>query len=68
MGNGAINLAGTLFSLMALVHLARLFCPFQVMVGSFAIPVWWSYGLFVFFGMLSFFLFRNRHVVVVPKK
>lgn len=61
MGNGAISLAGTLFSVMALLHLARLFCPFQVMIGSFSVPLWWSYFGFVIFGMLSFFLFRNRH-------
>jgi hypothetical protein len=35
MGNGAIYLAGLLFAIMALVHLARLFCPFDVTVGTF---------------------------------
>ncbi len=64
MGNGAINIAGTLFGLAALIHLARLFCPFQVMIGNFAIPEWWSYFGFFLFGLLSIYLFRNRHVVV----
>lgn len=61
MGNGAINLAGVLFALAALIHLARLFCPFDVTIGHFQIPHWWSYVGFFFFGMLSIYLFRNRH-------
>lgn len=64
MGNGAINLAGLLFALAALVHLARLFCPFPVMIGHFVVPEWWSYGGFILFGLLSVYLFRSRHPVV----
>jgi hypothetical protein len=61
VGNGAINLAGLLFSLAALVHLGRLFCPFQVSIGHFVIPEWWSYIGFFVFGMLGLLLFRSRH-------
>ncbi len=61
MGNGAIYLAGLLFAIMALVHLARLFCPFDVTIGTVAIPDWASYIGFIVFGLLSIFLFRARH-------
>lgn len=63
MGNGAIYLAGLIFALMALMHLARVFCPFQVMIGTFEIPHWFSYFGFILFGLLSVYLFRSRHIL-----
>ncbi len=63
MGNGVIYLAGIIFGIMALVHLGRLFCPFQVAIGTFLIPEWFSYIGFIFFGFLSVYLFRARHIV-----
>jgi hypothetical protein len=68
VGNGAIYLAGILFGLAALVHLARLFCPFPVTIGHFSIPEWWSYGGFIIFGLLSVYLFRARHSAVAVKE
>lgn len=62
MGNGAIYLGGLLFAFMSLLHLARIFCPFYVQIGTFVIPHAVSYFAFVFFGLLSIFLFRARHV------
>lgn len=66
--NSAINLAGILFGLAALIHLGRIFCPFEVIVGGFAIPPEFSYVGFLFFGMLSVYLFRSRHHAIVEKK
>jgi hypothetical protein len=68
VGNGAINLAGILFGLGALIHLGRIFCPFDVVIGGFSIPQEMSYVNFIFLGMLSIYLFRSRHPVVVEKK
>lgn len=68
VGNGAINLAGILFSLMALLHLARLFCPFPVTIGTFMVPEWASYVGFFFFGALAFYLFRSRHRAEVVER
>jgi protein-S-isoprenylcysteine O-methyltransferase Ste14 len=63
VGNGAIYLAGIIFGLMALLHLARIFCPFQVQIGDFIVPLWASYAGFIIFGLISVFLFRARHFV-----
>lgn len=70
MGNGAIYLAGILFGLAALIHLGRIFCPFDVIVGGFSIPHELSFVGFIFFGMLSVYLFRARHIrsIVLEKK
>lgn len=61
MGNGAICLAGLLFGVMALIHLGRIFCPFDVVIGGISIPHEFSYVLFIFCGLLSIALFRARH-------
>lgn len=61
MGNGAIYTAALIFAFMAIVHLGRIFCPFEVHIGSFSFPDWASYLGFVFFGLLSAFLFKERH-------
>ena len=63
MGNGAIYTAGVIFGMMALLHLARIFCPIYVQLGSFIIPQFFSYIGFILFGLLSIFLFRQRHIL-----
>lgn len=70
MGNGAICLAGVLFALMAFVHLARIFCPFTVIIGTLVVPHWFSYFGFVIFGLISVYLFRAcnyQHLPPAPK-
>jgi hypothetical protein len=62
MGNGAIYLAGILFGLAALIHLGRIFCPFEVVIGGFPLPHELSYLGFIVFGLLSIALFRARHI------
>jgi hypothetical protein len=61
MNNGAIYLAGILFALAALVHLGRIFCPFDVTIGGFSMPYEMSYVGFIFFGTLAIYLFRSLH-------
>ena len=36
------TIAVSLFGLIALVHLFRLFAGWEVVVSGFVIPVWWS--------------------------
>ncbi len=36
------TIAVALFTLMALVHLGRLFAGWEVVVAGFVVPVWWS--------------------------
>ena len=60
MGNGAITLSALIFAIMALVHLGRIFCPFEVQIGSFVAPEWFSYLGFIVFGLLSAYLFKAR--------
>ena len=61
MGNGAIYIAALIFAFMAIVHLGRIFCPFEVQIGSFSLPDWMSYFGFPLFGLLSAYLFKERH-------
>jgi hypothetical protein len=61
MGNGAIYLAVIIFAFMALIHLARILCPFEVMIGGVALPHELSYLGFIIFGLIAIALFRARH-------
>ncbi len=62
MGNGAIYLSGTIFAIMALIHLARIFCPFEIIIAGVSIPHEFSYLGFIVPGLLSIALFRARHI------
>lgn len=68
MGNGAIYLGGIIFAAMALLHLARIFCPFDVIIAGISIPHEFSYFGFVILGLISIALFRARHVSNEPEK
>ena len=61
MNKCAITLAGLFFAIVALVHLGRIFCPFEVNIGGFVVPEWASYVVFVISGLLSVYLFQARH-------
>jgi hypothetical protein len=51
-------IAGVFFALMALIHLARSMCPFDVTVDGFHFPYLASQAVFVVSGLLSAWLFR----------
>lgn len=57
MKNKALFVTGSIFALLALTHLMRLFYPFQIVIGSFSIPVWLSAFLFVIVGVFSAWIF-----------
>ena len=53
-----LRVAGTLFGLVCLGHLARLLLRLQVMLGSYPVPVWMSGLAFVVTGLLCLWLWR----------
>lgn len=61
MGKCAITLAALFFGLVALIHLGRIFCPFEIAIGGFKVPEWASYVGFVVAGLFSVYLFQARH-------
>lgn len=61
MKNSAVLIAAVIFGILALVHLSRMFCPFDVTIGSFAVPVWFSCIFFIIGGMMSGYLFRAMY-------
>jgi hypothetical protein len=63
MRNIAPAIAGLFFGAGALIHLARLLCPFDVDIAGQDIPYWASGIVFVVAGLLSAWLFRVRSVV-----
>lgn len=54
----ALHVAGTIFAIVALVHLLRLFYPFALIVGTYSVPAWINGLAFVVAGTLSALMFR----------
>lgn len=59
MKNKALGIAGIIFLLVAVVHLSRLFYPFEVVFGDYHVPVWVSGIGFVIAGLLSSLMFYS---------
>lgn len=53
-----LRVAGTIFGLVCLVHMVRLFIHFQVMLGGYPVPIWMNGIGFVVAGLLAFWLWR----------
>jgi hypothetical protein len=53
--------AVVVLSLIALVHLLRLFAGWDVVVTGFVVPVWWSAPILVVFAGLAFPVWREAH-------
>ena len=51
--------AVAVFTLVAAVHLLRLFAGFAVVIAGFAVPVWWSAPGVVVAAGLAFMLWRE---------
>lgn len=64
MRNGADIIGAIIFALVALVHLARYLCHFDVTVSTYIMPDWVSPVSFVLFGLLSAWLLRRRSVPI----
>jgi hypothetical protein len=55
------TIAVAIFSVIALVHLLRLFFGWEVMVAGFVIPVWWSALGLIVAGGLALMVWREAH-------
>jgi hypothetical protein len=53
------TIAVAIFTVVALVHLLRLFAGWEVVVIGFAVPVWWSAPGFVIAGGLALMVWRE---------
>ncbi len=53
-----LRVAGTIFGLVCLAHLVRLVLRFQLMLGSYAVPLWMNGVAFVITGLLAFWLWH----------
>ena len=51
--------AGLIFALIAFLHLLRFFVGWDVIVGTFAIPVWWSGIGLIIAALLAFWMFKS---------
>ena len=59
MKDAALLVAGTIFSLVALMHLVRVFEKAEVRVKNFVIPLWLSVFGFLFSILLAIWMFRS---------
>jgi hypothetical protein len=55
------TIAVAIFSVIAFVHLLRLFFGWKVMVAGFVIPVWWSALGLIVAGGLALMVWREAH-------
>jgi hypothetical protein len=42
MHRAPLFVSGVIFSLLALLHLFRLYSGWQLVIGTFSVPLWWS--------------------------
>ena len=52
-----LRVAGTIFGLIALLHLARALARIEAVFGGWAVPLWLSTAAFVVAGALSLWFF-----------
>lgn len=57
MPKTALLTAGTIFALVALIHLYRLFSHFRIVVGTTEIPIWVNFIGILIAGTLSYWMF-----------
>ncbi len=57
-------IVGTLLTLVAIVHILRLFFAFEVVIGTWVVPLWLSW-----FGVIitSYLAYASFHFALVPK-
>lgn len=57
MHKAPLYVAGTIFGLVALLHLYRFFSHFTLIVGSTSVPLWANIAGAVIFAALSYWMF-----------
>ena len=55
------TIAVAVFTLVAIVHLVRLFAGWEVVVTGFVIPTWWSALGLIIAGGLALMVWREAH-------
>ena len=55
------TIAVAVFTLVAIVHLVRLFAGWEVVVTGFVIPIWWSALGLIIAGGLALMVWREAH-------
>ena len=54
-----LMVSGVIFSLIALLHLLRLVMGWGMLIGTFAVPLWWSGAGLIIFGLLAGWMFKS---------
>ena len=55
-----LTVSGTIFGVIALLHLARLLAGWPARIGAFDVPTWFSWVSLIVAGYLAFSAFRLR--------
>lgn len=55
-------IGGIIFGIVAIIHLARLVCPFDLIVADYYVPIWINAVGYVVAGLLSAWLLRPKHL------
>ena len=58
MAKNALQVAGVVFGLVALLHLSRFLLHFDLMIGMTLVPVWVNGVGFVVASLLAFWMFK----------
>ena len=58
--NQSLKLAAVIFTIIALLHLIRAILGFEVVFGSFRVPLYFSYIAFIVIGYLAFIMHNAR--------
>ena len=56
--NTALKTGGTIFGIVALVHLIRVLAGWQLVIGNWTVPNWVSIVAFLVLGWLSYDFFK----------
>jgi len=58
MKDTALKVAGTIFLVVSIAHLLRIFMKFEVVMAGCVVPMWFSVLGFIFPLLLSLWMFR----------
>lgn len=67
MENKASRIGGAIFAAVAVLHLLRIVCPFEVVIAGYHVPEIVSPIAFFFLGLLAAWLLRGEDVQASPK-
>lgn len=59
MSKAPLYVAGTIFLLVALAHLYRLYSHFNIVIGTTEVPYWANIVAAAVFGLLGLWMFRS---------